>query len=79
MAAYIEEHGVTSGGLWMVHNYVKQARFDGRLDRLRDVAWGIIVDNVAEQAGKRREEHAGSLQFNASDGLYHIVGCSSPE
>ncbi len=61
-----------------VHNYVKQARFDGRADRLRDTAWGLIVDSVAGTAGKTRAS-PGSLELSAADGLYHIVGCDSPE
>ena len=35
----------------MFHNYVKQAKFEGRDDRLRDFAWGAIVDSVAGSAG----------------------------
>jgi hypothetical protein len=60
-----------------VHNYVKQARFDGRADRLLK-AWGLVVDSVAGTAGKTRDS-PGTLQASPADGLYHIVGCDSPE
>ena len=78
MAEYVETHGAAPGGLWMVHNYVKQARFDGREDRLRQHAWGTVVGAVKAQAGGSRAA-PGSLKLLAADGRYHIVGCSSPE
>ena len=77
MAQYVEAHGGAQGGLWMVHNYLKQARFDGRDDRAQN-AWGFIVDTVKDEAGGSREA-PGKLKLLPGDGLYHIVGCSSPE
>jgi hypothetical protein len=77
MVQYVEAHGgAPQGGLWMVHNYLKQARFDGRDDRAQN-AWGFIVGTVKGQAGGSRGA-PGKLKL-LGDGLYHIVGCSSPE
>ena len=81
MCEYVEANGVTAGGLWMIHQYVKQARFDGRDDRLRAHAWSTIVGAVKKQAGSARTSPGTLKKLSGTDddGRYHIVGCSSPE
>jgi hypothetical protein len=64
------------GGLWMIHNYVKQADFDGNTSKLIDFAWPAIIDAVKAIAGTS-ETSPGSLTLLGQQ--YHIVGCSSPE
>mmetsp|Transcript_164734 Transcript_164734/g.528496 ORF Transcript_164734/g.528496 Transcript_164734/m.528496 type:complete len:965 (-) Transcript_164734:486-3380(-) len=79
MQRFIEQgDGVAAGGLWMVHDYVKQARFEGRDDLLQDEAWRRIVDLVVDEAGMR-EEQPGKL--TSINGTYHygVNTCNSPE
>lgn len=67
------------GGLWMFHNYIRQARFDDRDDLLRNVAWPRLVENIQGEVGKN-ETSPGKLTA-LDDGLYHfgVQGCWSPE
>lgn len=64
------------GGLWMIHNYVKQADFDGNSTKLINYAWPQIVSAVVSIAGAS-EAKPGTLKLQGAQ--YHIVGCSSPE
>ena len=68
--------GNIPGGLWMIHNYVKQADFTGNTSKLSQYALPAIVAAVKAQAGGV-ERSPGSLKL--LNGTYHIVGCSSPE
>ena len=60
----------------MIHNYVKQADFDGNVTKLANFAWPALVNAVKSEAGTA-ENATGSLKL--INGQYHIVGCSSPE
>ncbi len=62
--------------LWMMHNYVKQAQFDGTQERLRDYAWHMVVEGVLGVAGY--SQHNTPLTQQA-DGFFHVLHCSSPE
>ena len=66
----------TAGGLWMVHNYVKQMRFEGNISGLVGVALPLIASMVQAIAGGS-EGSPGSLKL--VNGTYHIEHCSSPE
>ena len=52
-------------------------RFAGNDTKLVKYAWPVIVSSVMDQAGKAQAV-PGSLKL-LQDGIYHIVGCSSPE
>lgn len=66
---------MTEGGLWMLHQYVKQARFDANTTALL-LAWRGLVNELGVQAGKT-EAAPGSL--HPANGTYHITHCNSPE
>ena len=70
----------TAGGLWMVHNYVKQLRFEGNTSGLAEVALPLITSTcmVLAIAGDDSEANPGTLVADAN-GTYHIERCSSPE
>jgi hypothetical protein len=70
------ESGHRDGGLWMVHNYVKQARFEGNESKLTRDAWPAVAKMVRDYAGATR---AAPGRLKLAGGTYHIVGCSSPE
>ena len=70
------EGGNTAGGLWMAHNYVKQARFEANDTKLTHFAWPAVVKMVQGYAGASREA-PGRLKLEG--GTYHITPCSSPE
>ena len=79
MCRFIEANAdKLSGGLWMLHNYVKQARFDGRKDRLLTHAFPILVSELSDSVGKTQSS-PGSLHLDPSDGKYHVLHCGSPE
>eukprot|EP01052_Picozoa_sp_SAG31_P052944 SAG31_NODE_13326_length_876_cov_1.655084_1_plen_156_part_10 len=72
----IVEGGGISGGEWMLHNYYKVAWFNGEQERLSHTLWPLLVNELKGVLGET--ENATKLKL-LDDGLYHVVGCSSPE
>ena len=70
------ENGGTDGGLWMLHNYVKQVEFEGNNTKLSTYAWDAVVKGTQAIAGATESE-PGRLTLRGN--TYHLEGCSSPE
>jgi hypothetical protein len=72
----IVEDGGIAGGEWMLHNYYKMAWFNGQQDKLSHTLWPLLVNELKGVLGATKQNTTLKL---LADGLYHVVGCSSPE